>query len=81
MTFPESEKDQPPKHLRGFQKINLDAGESTGVEMRLRKKDLSVWNVEKQTWYIPSGTFTFRVGHSSRNLVLEAEREIVQEYQ
>lgn len=41
-----------------------------------RKKDLSVWDVEKQLWRVPSGNFTFHIGHSSRKLVSKLELEL-----
>lgn len=35
MTYPPSEGDQPPKHLRGFEKVYLEPGESKDVEFPL----------------------------------------------
>ncbi|EIM82192.1 uncharacterized protein STEHIDRAFT_124824 [Stereum hirsutum FP-91666 SS1] len=69
VSIPES--DQPPKVLRGFTKIKDLTPGSTGLAtFELRRKDLSVWSVEKQTWYIPDGEFTISVGASSRDLPL-----------
>ncbi|EIW68265.1 hypothetical protein TREMEDRAFT_69280 [Tremella mesenterica DSM 1558] len=76
MSFPSSEPDQPPNHLRGFAKPSLIPGQATVVEFPLRKKDLSVWDVERQLWRIPHGVFTFRVGQSSRDLPLVLESRI-----
>ena len=36
---------QPPKVLRGFERVYLDAGETGVVEVGLRRKDVSVWCV------------------------------------
>ncbi|RXK42426.1 hypothetical protein M231_00416 [Tremella mesenterica] len=76
MSFPSSEPDQPPNHLRGFAKPSLIPGQATVVEFPLRKKDLSVWDVERQLWRIPNGVFIFRVGQSSRDLPLLLESRI-----
>ncbi|WRT68513.1 uncharacterized protein IL334_005489 [Kwoniella shivajii] len=76
MTFPEDENDQPPKHLRGYAKKFLEVGQMSTVEFSLRKKDISVWDVDRQLWRIPRGTFTFRVGNSSRSLPLSVELKI-----
>ncbi|WVQ80171.1 hypothetical protein IAT38_002276 [Cryptococcus sp. DSM 104549] len=70
MTYPESEVEQPPKHLRGYEKVYLEPSESTTVEFPLRKKDLSVWDVKRQLWRIPKGEFIFAAGNSSRRLPL-----------
>lgn len=76
MSFPKSEKDQPPHHLRGFDKVFLRPGEERVVEFPLRKKDLSVWDVVRQEWHIPEGEFTFWGAHSSRDRPLKKELKI-----
>ncbi|ODN90828.1 hypothetical protein L198_06145 [Cryptococcus wingfieldii CBS 7118] len=70
MTFPPTEADQPPKHLRGYSKPYLLPGQTKTVEFPLKKKDLSVWDVEKHLWRMPEGNFVFRAGNSSRALPL-----------
>lgn len=76
MSFPPSEHDQPPRHLRGYAKPYLEPGEAQVVEFALRKKDLGVWDVQRQVWRVPSGVFTFHAGTSSRDLVLTVDVEI-----
>lgn len=76
MAFPKSEKDQPPQHLRGFDKVFLHPGESRQVEFPLRKKDLAVWDVVHQHWHIPEGKFTFWGARSSRDRPLKKEVDI-----
>ncbi|WVR09511.1 hypothetical protein IAU60_006579 [Kwoniella sp. DSM 27419] len=80
MTYPESERDQPPKHLRGYGKPYLEPGQTSTVEFALRKKDLSVWDVKRQLWAIPRGTFTFRAGNSSRSLPLSFHLKIASDH-
>ncbi|EPE10931.1 glycoside hydrolase family 3 protein [Ophiostoma piceae UAMH 11346] len=60
----------PPKQLRGFDKVKLEAGTSGTVTFNLRRKDLSYWDVAKG-WVVPSGTFTVNIGASSRDLRLK----------
>ncbi|TIC13452.1 glycoside hydrolase [Wallemia mellicola] len=63
--------EQPIRQLRGFEKVkNLKSGDSQEVSFDLRLKDLSVWDVTRQMWILPSGEYTFHVGNSSRNLPL-----------
>ncbi|KAK7458788.1 hypothetical protein VKT23_009793 [Stygiomarasmius scandens] len=67
------EDDQPPRVLRGFNKVkDIAAGASATATFELRRKDLSVWDVVNQRWYIPDGEFGISVGSSSRTLPLTA---------
>lgn len=63
--------EQPPKQLRGFEKVKqLQPGETKTVYFPLRRKDLSVWDVVRQLWRVPSGEYVMHVGASSRDLPL-----------
>ncbi|KAK7457801.1 hypothetical protein VKT23_010141 [Stygiomarasmius scandens] len=71
------EHDQPPRVLRGFRKVkNIAAGASLTASFEIRRKDLSVWDVINQTWYIPRGEFTIYVGSSSRTLPLVSKSKL-----
>lgn len=35
-----------------------------------------MWDVVKQAWRVPEGTFTLYAGHSSRELVLETKLNV-----
>jgi len=62
----------PVKVLRAFEKVEAEKGERVTVVMGLTRKDLSYWSVVRQNWVMPTtGTFTVRVGRSSRDLGLE----------
>ncbi|KAJ7710040.1 glycoside hydrolase superfamily [Mycena metata] len=69
LTFPAG-YGEPPKVLRGFARTLLQRGQSKMVEIPLRVKDVSVWDVVQQKWVVPRGTFTVHVGASSRILPL-----------
>ena len=58
----------PSQVLRGFNKIYLEPGESRQVTFDLLRRDLSYWDVAMQTWLLPAGSFTLRVGFSSRDI-------------
>ncbi|CAG8956585.1 hypothetical protein HYFRA_00003974 [Hymenoscyphus fraxineus] len=60
----------PPKQLRGFEKVKLEAGESQTVSFNLMRRDLSYWDIFSQDWIIPTGEIGLSVGFSSRNLKL-----------
>lgn len=63
----------PVKVLRGFEKVELDAGKSMDVQIELTRKDLSYWS-RRGNWVMPTeGKFTVLVGASSRDLPLKAE--------
>jgi beta-glucosidase len=68
--LPSSAPESPPKQLRGFDKIALNAGASGTVTFPLRKKDLSYWDSETGAWVLPTGTFEVSVGASSRDIRL-----------
>jgi len=76
VSYPPSEYEQPPKHLRGYAKVFLEPAQVATVEFPLRKKDLAVWDVGKQLWIVPKGEFLFRAGSSSRRLPLETQVQI-----
>jgi hypothetical protein len=59
--------------LRGFERVFVAAGATVSVDLTLRTKDVSVWNVVKQKWVVPKGTFAVSIGSSSRKLHLSAE--------
>ena len=64
--------DFPVRVLRGFEKVELDAGDTTTVEIRLTRRDVSYWSVGYQNWVMPDGDIVVAVGASSRDLPLSA---------
>lgn len=63
-----SEAQQPVRQLRGFEKVALAAGEHKDVTFKLRRRDISYWDVIAQKWALASGEYIFSVGSSSRDL-------------
>ncbi|KAI5357562.1 Putative glycoside hydrolase, family 3, glycoside hydrolase family 3 domain, immunoglobulin [Septoria linicola] len=65
--------DQPPKQLRGFEKVKLKAGEEKQVTFSVRRRDVSYWDVVAQKWAVAKGRYTFAVGGSSGELERRVE--------
>jgi len=56
---------EPPRQLKGFQKVTLRPGQSAVVSFRLDRHDLSYWNDSANGWVVPDGGFRVYVGDSS----------------
>jgi beta-glucosidase len=69
--FPASTAE-PPNQLKGFAKIPLEPGSSRRVEMMLDSSSFPTWSETANDWIVEPGTYTLRVGSSSRDLPLEA---------
>ena len=69
--FPAS-AGEPPKLLKGFQKLELQPGASATATFALKSVDKSIWDVSSHGWKAVSGTFTVMVGSSSRDIRLNA---------
>merc|ERR1712039_994419 len=68
--FPK-QSDEPPKQLKGFQKVLVKAGASVKVSFPLDSRALSVWDVQRHAWSRQSGIFDVMVGASSRDIRLK----------
>ena len=56
---------EPPRQLKGFQRVELQPGQSTEVSFVLDQHDLSYWKQSANGWVIPRGVFRAYVGDSS----------------
>lgn len=63
---------QPSKVLRGFERLSIDAGQSTTATFDILRRDVSNWDTVSQNWVVTSEPKTVFVGSSSRNLPLSA---------
>jgi beta-glucosidase len=61
---------EPPKRLIGWQKAQLNPGESKQVSVRIQTHYLSIFDVGKDEWSLVPGEYTIFVGGSSENLPL-----------
>ena len=67
---------EPPRQLRGFQKVLLAAGEEQEVHFMLTERDLSIWDDKAHHWQLVHGKFGVFVGASSRDLQLTGNMDI-----
>ncbi len=70
-SLPGSEKAaiRPVRELKGFEKIELQPGESKEVTFILDKRSFAYYNSELPGWYVEDGAYEISVGKSSRELV------------
>jgi beta-glucosidase len=62
--------EEPPKQLRGFEKVRLKRGESKIVSMPLDHDSFAVWDRDSGGWKVFPGAYTAMVGGSSRDIAL-----------
>ena len=67
---------RPVRELKGFERVELEPGESKTVEFTLDDRSFAIWS---EGWKIPGGTYTVQIGSSSRDIRLEQSIEIVGE--
>jgi beta-glucosidase len=70
--FP-AEAQEPPKILRGFERVYLVPGESREVSLVLSRKDISYWDVVNQQWTVALGTYTVWISISANNADVKLE--------
>ncbi|KAF2770508.1 hypothetical protein EJ03DRAFT_360520 [Teratosphaeria nubilosa] len=58
----------PVKVLRGFEKVDLQPGESKDAVFELMRRDVSYWDVGRQQWVIGVGDVEVYAGFSSRDV-------------
>lgn len=68
--------DRPMQELKGFQKVFLQPGESRQVRMKLDKWSFSYYDVGIHDWKAWAGTYTLRIGPSSRDIRLEGDVDL-----
>eukprot|EP00040_Diaphanoeca_grandis_P032533 m.197263 g.197263 ORF g.197263 m.197263 type:complete len:787 (-) comp32656_c2_seq1:40-2400(-) len=67
--FP-SAAGEPPKQLKGFQKVMLAPGSSQTIEFMLDDRSFSIWDVTTHAWTVVKGAFGVMVGASSEDIKL-----------
>lgn len=68
---------EPPRQLRAFTKVNLDAGESKKVRLTLDKRSFSIYDTSAHRWESPNGKYRILAGTSSRDLPLHGDVTVV----
>ena len=71
VTAPKGRIEKPAQELKAFAKTReLKPGESQALTMTLLLRDLSSFDEANSQWLTEAGTYTFRIGSSSRDLPL-----------
>ncbi|NGN67767.1 beta-glucosidase [Streptomyces sp. A7024] len=74
---PDSPVVRPPRELRGFAVAELEPGESTQVEVLVRRADLAYWETRADRWIVEDGDYEVAVGASSRDLRLRRRVAVI----
>ena len=59
---------RPVRELKGFEKVELQPGESRDVSFTLDKRAFAYWNTQIHDWHVETGEFAIEVGQSSRDI-------------
>ena len=62
---------QPPKQLKGFERVELKPGQTGHVHLVLDGQLLSYWDTSKHDWAVMPGAYKVMVGASSRDIRLQ----------
>ena len=74
--LPPTEVPQPPRQLKGFEKVFIEAGKTAHVSFSIDSRALSYWDVKEHGWRIAPGRYTLYLGSSSRLIRLQATLEV-----
>ena len=70
---PSAKATRPERELKGFEKVQLAAGETKHVTLDLDARAFSYWDEAAHKWTIDPGKFVIRVGDSSESTPLHAD--------
>jgi beta-glucosidase len=64
---------RPEKELKGFAKVQLNAGETKEVEIEIPVADWAFYSETVKNWVLEPGKFTIQIGNSSRAITQKIE--------
>jgi beta-glucosidase len=73
----ESSVKRPTKELRGFRRVNLQAGEKRTISFTLPAAKLAFWDEKTHAFFVEPGAYEVMVGASSEDIRARAEFSIV----
>jgi beta-glucosidase len=80
ISAPAKTLDKPSEELRAFAKTNLlQPGQSQTITFRLNARDLASYDTDKSSWIADGGTYTVKVGASSRDIKLTKEFRLIKD--
>jgi beta-glucosidase len=71
---------RPIKELKGFEKVNLNPGQSTKVTLSLDQRSFAFFNTMKEKWDAVSGVYNVVVGDSSDHTPLKGQVTLNSEF-
>jgi beta-glucosidase len=63
--------ERPKQDLRGYSRVELLAGETKTVTMKVDAKSLAYWNAQRYAWVVEAEPIRLRIGASSADIRLE----------
>ena len=76
---PKGRLEKPAQELRAFAKTReLQPGESQTLTMTIPVRDLASYDEANSQWLTEAGTYTFRIGNSSRDIAATAQLKIAE---
>jgi beta-glucosidase len=73
--FPAS-AGEPPRQLKGFEKLLLPAGEERKIQIKLGARAFEFWDERADRWSRDAGAYRISVGRSSRDLLDARELQL-----
>jgi len=67
-SLPGATTQRPPRELKAFASVPLEAGETREVTLTVRRRDLAYWDIRVDAWIVEGGTYAFDVAASSRDV-------------
>lgn len=68
---PKGEVRRPIRELRGFEKVDLEPGESKTVTFTLDKRSFAYYSTKISDWHVESGDYRIQIAASGRDIRLE----------
>jgi beta-glucosidase len=69
---PSSTIERPARWLAGFAIVDVTAGGTATVRIPVERRSLEVWDVERQEWTLPAGSYELLAAHTSHDIRLHA---------
>lgn len=71
VTPPEGDTVRPVRELRGFEKVELEPGETKRVTFTVDMRAFAYWNTEIHDWFVESGSYGIMIGKNVQDILLE----------